>query len=577
MTRSLRLTVGQFSDRGTKSENEDFFGVLVPDEPLLTSKGVAAVIADGMSSSDSARLAAECAVKGFLTDYFATPDSWKVKTSAERVLSALNRWLYGQGSKQRDPTRGLVTTFSALVIKSTTAHVFHVGDSRIAQIRDGTLEPLTEDHHVWHAGGRTYLNRALGVDLHLDIDYRRVPVEVGDLYLFTTDGVHEHVPARELLRIAVAHAGTDSLDTACERIVSLARAKGSTDNLTCQIVRIDALPVADADSAFQALTELPVPPPLEPGLLLDGYRILRELHASPTSQLYLALDEAGSGAQVVLKTPSVNFEDDPAYLERFHHEEWVGRRVQHPHVLHVLEPARRRRFLYTVMEYLEGQTLRQWMALHPRPGLPEVRRLLEQVARGLRAFHRLDMLHQDLKPENIHIDRHGTVHIIDFGSVKIGGINEIASPVEHTDLLGTRNYTAPEVLLGEPSTPRADLYAFGVIAYELLTGQLPYGERMGRELTRADLKRLRYTPARRHRPELPAWVDAALEKAVQLDPLRRYGAETELVFDLEHPRAGFAESATRRPLLERDPAGFWRALTLLSLAANVVLLYLLHG
>ena len=204
-----------------------------------------------------------------------------------------------------------------------------------------------------------------------------------------------------------------------------------------------------------------------------------------------------------------------------------------------------------------------------------MRGILEQIARGIRAFHRLDMLHRDLKPENIHIDHHGMVRIIDFGSTKIAGITEIASPVEHTDLLGTRNYTAPEILCGEPATTSSDLFALGVIAYELLTGHLPYGERLGREISAKWMARLSYVSARGERPDLPVWVDGALEKAVRLDPKRRYTIETELVYDFLHPNAEFTERR-HRPLMERNPTGFWRGAALISLLVNLALLYLRH-
>jgi len=572
MRRTLQIRLGQFSDRGAKQTNEDFHGALIPEGEVLTLKGAAFAIADGMSSSESARLASEYAVKSFLNDYFATPDSWTVRHAVERVLSALNRWLCGQGASLRDPSRGMVTTFSALVLKSTTAHIFHIGDTRIWQLRDATLEPLTQDHHSWACAERVYLNRALGIDTHLDIDYRSLPVEVGDLYLFTTDGVHEYVPPLQIKRLI--GECSDNPDAACRALTAAARAAGSPDNLTCQLFRVDDLPASDAESVFRELTELPFPPALEPGMILDGYRILREIHASPTSQLYLALDEH-SGKQVVLKTPSVNFEDDPGYLERFRHEEWVGRRIDSPHVLKVIEPVRRRRFLYHILEHLDGQTLRQWMADHPQPSLSEARDILEQIARGIRAFHRLDMLHRDLKPENIHIDRHDIVRIIDFGSAKISGIAEITSPVAQTDLLGTKNYTAPEVLRGEPAATSADLFSFGVIAYELLTGRLPYGERLGRETSAKWMARLRYASARNERPDLPVWVDGALERAVRLDPKRRYMVETELIYDLRYPNPEFIEHPVR-PLLERNPVGFWRSVALLSLLGNLALLYWMH-
>ncbi len=570
MTRALQIHLGQFSDRGVKLVNEDFYGALVPEGETLKHKGAAFAIADGMSSSDAARWASEYAVKNFLNDYFATPDSWTVRHAGGRVLSALNRWLYGQGSRFLNPERGMVTTLSALVLKSTTAHLFHIGDTRIWRWREATLEPLTEDHHHWVSQDKVYLNRALGTDAHLEIDYRSLPAEVGDLYLFTTDGVHGYLPPARIKQIII-EAG-DHLDAACRALTAAARAAGSPDNLTCQLLRIDALPTPDAESVFQELTELPLPPPLEPGMNLDGYRIVRELHASPTSQLYLALDP-DSGQQVALKTPSVNFEDDPGYLDRFRQEEWVGRRIDSPHVLKVIEP-KRRRFLYHILEYLDGRTLRQWMNEHPHPTLAETRAILEQIARGIRAFHRLDMLHRDLKPENIHIDRHGTVRLIDFGSAKIGGAAEIASIIEQTDLLGTRHYTAPEVLRGEPATTVSDLFAFGVIAYELLTGGLPYRESSDAQINAKRLARRPYRSARAVRPDLPLWVDGALEKAVRFDPARRYAVETEFLYDLTHPSAEFSER--RQRLLDRNPSVFWGAVELVSLLVNFALLYWLH-
>ena len=149
MSSDLKISVAQYSDKGEKPSNEDFYGILIPEEPLLSTKGVVIAIADGMSGSDAGGEASEYSVKGFLSDYFSTPESWSVKTSGEKVLSALNSWLFSKGQHDYNSTRGLVTTLSVLVIKSTTAHLFHVGDSRIYRFRDNKLELLTRDHRVW--------------------------------------------------------------------------------------------------------------------------------------------------------------------------------------------------------------------------------------------------------------------------------------------------------------------------------------------------------------------------------------------------------------------------------------------
>lgn len=567
MLHKLEVSIGQFSDRGEKPHNEDFYGVLIPEEPLLTNKGIAAAIADGVSSSQTGGLASEYGVKGFLTDYISTPESWTVKKSVEQVLSALNRWLYSQS--EGVSRSGMLTTLSAMVIKSTTGHVFHIGDTRIYQLRNGDIESLTRDHQIWTTLEKGYLNRALGADLHLEIDYCRLPLERGDIYLFTTDGVHQYLRERDMVQII--QDNLYNLDQAAKALVRVARDQGSSDNLTCQLLRIDALPAQDVDALYQELTQLPFPPALDEGVMLDGYRILRELHASSTSQLYLAIDDA-NGQQAVLKTPSVNYQDDPGYLERFLYEEWVGKRIKNPHVLKVYEHPRCRRFLYYVMEYLDGKTLRQWMHDNPQPSLDEVRRLIEQIARGLRAFHRMEMLHRDLKPENIMIDRFGTAKIIDFGSVKIAGIAEINGPVNHSELLGTRNYTPPEYLLGKTASPRSDLFSLGVITYELLTGALPYRETSSWYLTPRKLHKRIYLPARHHRKDIPEWIDGALETAVSLDPDRRYGALSEFLFDLSHPNPKFA-NRPHKPFIERNPLRFWQMVSGLLLLLNLAIFF----
>ena len=489
----------------------------------------------------------------------------RVKTSVEKVLLATNRWLCGQGADSA--RRSCATTLSALVVKSTTAHLFHVGDTRVYRLRQGELVQLTQDHRVWVSEEKNFLTRALGIDLHLDIDYRPVPVEAGDVFLFTTDGVHEYVSDQAMVAAIEEHA--DHLDRAAREIATLALRAGSPDNVTCQIVRFDALPQIDAAGWLDQLTEKPFPPELDPGMRLDGYRIVRALHASARSQVYLAVDE-DSGAQVALKTPSANYQDDPVYLDLFTHEEWVGKRLHSPHVLRVIEPTRPRQFLYTVAEYVAGDTLRQWMHAHPQPDLHRVRDLIGQIARGLMAFHRLEMIHQDLKPENILIDAEGTARIIDFGSTKIAGVEEITTPIQRLNLLGTRLYTAPEYLLGEPCSPRSDLFALAVITYELITGHLPYGD----GFDETTIRRLTYTPARQWAPDLPLWVDWALEKALQRNPALRQAELSEFLHDLAEPNPDFV-AARRPPILARDPVATWRGLFIASALVNLILLFLL--
>ncbi|MAB98445.1 MAG: protein kinase [Pseudomonadaceae bacterium] len=560
MASQLKVTVGQHSDKGRKAANQDFHGVYIPQEPQLTAKGIAIALADGISSSAVSHIASESAVGSFLGDYFCTSDAWSVKKSAQRVLMATNSWLYAQTRQSQfryDLDRGYVCTLSAMVIKSTTAHIFHAGDTRIYRLRDGRLEQLTEDHRLWVSQDKSYLSRAMGINTHLELDYRTFQVEQGDCFLFATDGVYEFASDARMVEL-ITTQNTD-LEGAARAIVEHAYAQGSDDNLTVQIVRVDSLPLHEASELQQQVAELAFAPLLHPRMEFEGFRVIRELHASSRSHLYLA-DDIDSGAQVVLKIPSVDLQHDLQHLERLLSEEWVARRIDSPHVLKAHVPTRKRNFLYSVSEYIEGQTLRQWIIDHPQAPLEKVRSMAEQIGKGLQAFHRLEMLHQDLRPDNIMIDVSGTLKLIDFGSAQVAGLVEITAPFARNQLLGTAQYTAPEYFLGEAGSPRSDQFSLAVIIYQMLSGRLPYGAEVAKCKSRTAQNRLVYQPLRDNDGELPVWIDDVLRKALQPDPLKRYAALSEFIFELRQPNQSLLNKH-RPPLLERNPLMFWKGLS----------------
>ena len=572
MPGKLKISVGQYSGKGRKEINQDFHGICVPEEPLLTSKGIAIALADGISSSAVGHIASEACITGFLEDYYCTSDAWSVKKSTQRVLAATNSWLYSQslqGQYRYDKNRGYVCTFSALVFKSTTVHLFHAGDARIYRLRGTNLEQLTNDHRLWISREKSYLSRAMGVNAHLEIDYKTLQIDTGDIFLLLTDGVYESITDRCMTTTLNEHG--DQLEAAATRIAELAYENGSTDNLTVQVAKIDELPASNAEELYQQLTHLPFPPILEPRAVFDGYKIIRELHASSRSHVYLAQD-MDSGTQVIIKTPSIDLQGDPAYLERFLLEEWIARRINSAHVLQPCIQTRQRNFIYLVTEYIGGQTLAQWIIDNPKPELETVRAIVEQIAHGLRAFHRLEMIHQDLKPDNIMIDTAGTVKIIDFGSTQVAGVAEISSPIKHQKLLGTAQYTAPEYLLGKNGSPRSDLFSLGVITYQMLTGRLPYGAQVAKARTKAAQKKLHYVQLPNDDREIPGWVGSAIRKAVNPDPVTRYQTISEFLFDLRHPNKQFLNK-TQTPLIERDPLFFWKCLCGVQLGIIVVLLF----
>ncbi|MEP3296962.1 MAG: bifunctional protein-serine/threonine kinase/phosphatase [Pseudoruegeria sp.] len=557
----LSASLGQASCKGRKTVNQDFHGALVPDGRALSLKGITVALADGISTSEVSHVAAETAVKSLLTDYYATPDSWAAQTGISTVINATNSWLHAQttGTTSGDVDRGYVCTIAALVLKARQAHLFHVGDSRIWRVSGASLEPLTQDHQ-----SMGMLSAALGARQTIEITYKSVTLAPGDIFILTTDGVHEFwAPSDVIARIAEG-----DLQTAAEDTLSAALEAGSPDNMTVQIVRIDALPTGHNGINSDALT-LPFPSIPNAGDILDGYEILRTIHGNHRSHLFLA--KAPDGTKVALKIPGSETRNDPEQLRRFVLEEWIARRLTNPHLLNAppsLETPRT--YLYSVTDYIEGQTLRQWMADNPEPSPEQVRDIVEQTVKGLRSFHRREMLHQDIRPENIMISADGVVKLIDFGAAYVAGVQEAAPVPEEAGILGTYQYTAPEYFSNEVVSFRSDMFSIGTIAYEMLTGHLPYGTQIARVRSPRDRAALRYRSAQGDTRAIAQWIDEALARAVHSDPYKRYETFSDFIRDLRRPSAAY-QKRHARPLIERNPLKFWQGLTIALAVLSTVL------
>ncbi len=565
---SLRLAIGQHSEAGRKPLNQDFHGIAQPTAAQRRSRGIALAIADGISSSSVSQVASAAAVRGFLEDYYGTSEAWTVRRAAQCVLAATNGWLHAQtqrGDGRFDKDRGHVCTFSALVFKGREVHLLHVGDTRAYRVHATALEQLSHDHRVRLDGGQTYLGRALGISPHLEVDHACWPTEIGETYLLATDGAYEHLDAFLVINTISRHG--DDLQAAAQALVTTALARGSPDNATVMLARVESLP--DTAGPPMRHERLRLPPRLTPRMEFEGYRVVRELYTSARSQVVLAVD--AEGREWALKLPSAEMGTDHRALDRFATEEWVARRVDSPHVVKAAPAEKRREHLFTAMEFISGQTLAQWMTDHPKPGLDEVRQLVGQIARGLQVLHRKEMLHQDLRPENLMIDRQGTVILIDLAAAHVAGLNEGWGDARATDIAGSLQYTAPEYFTGDGGTPLSELFSLAVLTYQMLTGALPYGLQLPQMRGSRDLHRLQYVPLRTRRPDLPEWLDRVLRKALHPQPARRQQALSEFAHDLYAPGAEFM-GRDRTPLQQRHPLLFWQVLALgLGLSTLVLL------
>ena len=569
MNNQLKVSIGQYSHKGRKEINQDFHDVLIPNEPQLTNKGVAIAIADGISSSQVSQEASKVCVVSFLEDYFATSDSWTVKKSAQTVLTATNSWLYSQNRQDKyhlDLNKGYVCTFSAMIIKSTTAHIFHMGDTRVYRLRNDNIEQLTKDHRVYISKDKSYLSRAMGMDSNLNMDYETASVEINDIFFLMSDGIYEFVSNEMLTKIV--NENINDLQIAAKMISDLAYENQSDDNLTIQILKVDNLAVKNIDEIQKQLHERILPPILEARETFDGYEIIRELSHSNRSHIYLVKD-IQTQVLLALKIPSTDLKDDLTYLERFMLEEWIARRINNENVVKSYISTRKSDYLYNITEYIQGQTLTQWMIDNPNPKIEIVRDIAQQIAKGLNAFHKLEMIHQDLRPHNIMIDSNNCIKIIDFGATRVEGLIESNVNLEQENLQGTALYSAPEYFLQEIGTSKSDLFSLGVIIYQMLSNELPYGVQVARCENKTAQNRLVYKSLY---PKFPIWIDETLKKALSVNPDNRYNEISEFIYDLYHPNKKYLNK--KKPaIIERNPVIFWQGISfILSMIILVLIL-----
>ncbi|MDB2449046.1 protein phosphatase 2C domain-containing protein [bacterium] len=546
----LRFTEAALSQAGVKAHNQDFCA------SARTRTGAVFALADGISSSAVSAAAAEHAVNEFIAAMRRLNESMTARSAGLQALDAINERLRQESLAQGlsdDHNKGYVCTFTALVLKGRQAYLFHVGDTRLYRWREQRLECLTQDHRAWLDNGRSCLARALGAAESVSVDYRLLDLAVGDVFVLSSDGVHDHLDERDWTQ-----ALNDANDPT-DRLLKLALARGSDDNLSLQWVRVDALDDGGIDWLESELARRPVAPDVDVGERLDGLTLLRAVHSSPRSRVFQAIDDA-SGTTVLLKLPSREGREDPAYRRRFLLEEWIGRQLDSPHIVRVALPQRPRRYLYSLLEWIDGQTLDCWRSAQATPSLDAVRDILEQAGRAIQAMHRRDLLHQDIKPDNLMIDANGHVTLIDFGSTRVAGLAE-----HHRDdepaLLGTALYTAPEYFLGEFGDERSDQFSLALLGYFLLSGEHPYGTAVAKARSARLQSRLRYRPLRDANSELPAWFDATLAKALSVQPQQRYAELSEFLYDLRHPNPNL--KTDRRPLLERHPVRVWQGISAL--------------
>jgi serine/threonine protein phosphatase PrpC len=562
----LSVSVGHASFTGLRERNEDFVGMVTPAEPELSTKGLVAAIADGVSGNAGGREASEYTVRGLLADYYATPDTWPVTQALDKVLKAINSWVQKQGSVRRE-LAGMATTLTAIVLRGGFYYFSHVGDTRLYLLRAGTLTRLTTDH-VWDRPEMQHvLTRAIGLDSRLAIDHGMGELRERDIFLLASDGVWASLTEYDITSsLSEAAVGSASPTETAEALAHAALTAGSSDNASAIVVRVDALPEENLRDALSASGQLPVPPKLKAGQTLDGYEIEAVIHASAATLLYRVRDPK-SGRLLVLKTLHPDRAHDTQERSAFVHEEWLAKRAVARFFPQVIA-ADERNYLYYLTTWHEGQTLQQKLDAGAHFTVPEAIALGMQLARATGALHRRSIIHRDIKPANVHLGTDGELRLLDLG-VAQSGLED--GRENEAPKAGTPSFLAPEQFNFAPPSRQTDVYAVGVTLYTLLTRHYPYGEV-------EPFQRPKFgepVPPSRYRPDLPLWLENVLLKAVARDPADRFETAEEFLVSLERGPGNPSAPRGTVPLAKRDPVSLWRAVAAISIVLNLLLLYLL--
>jgi serine/threonine protein kinase len=591
------IDIGFASLAGRKDVNEDFCAAMLP-EPGQEGMGSIVAIADGVSTGGMGREAAQTTVTSLVRDYYGTPETWDTTVALDRIIGAQNAWLAGL-NRRRHPALGL-TTLTALVLRGQSWALAHVGDTRAYLLREGRMMQLTTDHVMDHPDLRHQLLRCVGAEDRLVMDYTQGDLQVGDLFVLLSDGVHNVISDKKLQALAGADApsGAEGLaQRICRQMVDAAITAGTADNATALVVRVLGLLDATLEDENRRALALPVPGKLRVGDSLDGLTVTATVADNGVNVLYQvrwnlpaadAVPETrpASGRLYALKTLHPARAHDPQERAMLAHEAWLARRMGSSrvagHLVHLhdrLPGGGEPGAFYLLYDWHAGETLQQMLDRKHRFNLPQVLALATQAATALGLLHRQHVVHRDIKPANLHQGEDGVLRVLDLG-VALTGREPEAMRQLHA---GTPSYINPEqwgfssraAAAGkdgpeEMPDAQSDLFALGVTVYQLLTGKLPYGEVLPYQAGRYYRDPV---PPSRHNPEVPIWLDHVVLKAVARDKRQRFETAEELLLAIERGASRTLTALPATPLIQRDPVALWKIALALSVLFNALLVY----
>ncbi len=572
------IDTGSFSSAGARKKNDDFASVCMPKGHTLADKGIIALVADGVSSDAGGDIAAKTTGQILVEDFYATPATWEASVSIDRILQAHNNWLYHH-SNHATSNGGHATTLTALNIRGHFFTVAHIGDTRAYLIRREKIDQLTRDHVHGSKDLQNVLTRAMGVDAHLLVDYAQGLLEVGDIFVITSDGVHKSITDKLLLKLALqtlenSGSANDFAQILCEKAIQ----QGSLDNVSAAVVVVKSLGETDLRDNLVHAKKLLLPPVLKAGDFFEHMTVVTKLADNGTNIVY-KMEEPISKQLFVLKTIVAHVPNADEEREALAHEIWLGERLhgvfgaEHfPNVVNLTAHLKAQgvdsapsQYFFGLFEFYSGKTLEQIIESKKLPSIASSLQLAISMCRTLSAISRLRVVHRDIKPANLHLGDDNVLRLIDWGSALSG----FERGTLGARAAGTPSYMPAELWQDTVPDHASDVYAACVTLYELITGHLPYGT-IEPYQTGAFVRLPR--PPSRVRPDVPKWLDKVLLKGISTDKAQRFTTSEELLLALESGDRMRFSPVTKTPILMRDKITTLRILLAVSIFINFALM-----
>ena len=551
-----------------RHNNEDYLAFFQPEEEDNAEEGrprfSTAILADGVGGHARGEVASRMAVETALKRFQESKQEKSANQLIWNMFTSANQAVYDAGVQSGEKDR-MATTLTVAIFGSDEISIGHVGDSRAYLVQQGQIRRVTTDHsyvamqmklgllseqEAMVSQLRSLLTRSVGHDLTIQVDYATLKVNRGDYLIQCTDGLYSHVTEREMLEIVRSAPPAE----ACQKLIALAEERKTDDNLSVQVAQIEEVERVLYHMGvpyYRKATEVSTDYEMGIGQVLDErFQITDVINRSGMATIFKAID-LNTGQTVAVKTPLMQFESDPGFSDRFEREELIGKTLNHPGILHVASLENKSR-PYIVMEFLEGQTLRQHLSAG-RMDLAEAVNIAVKICDALDYMHSYKVVHRDLKPENVMLCADGSIRIMDFGIAKVAGLRRLTFS-GFSPAMGTPDYMAPEQVKGKRGDERTDIYSLGAILYEMMSGSAPFEGTSPYQIMNARLSGDPVAPHKRN-PDISPQLEEIILHAMERDPDGRYRKAADMKKELEQPE--IVQLTGRRDRL-RSPSG-WKS------------------